>query len=232
MDGSSVLPLLEDQEVSWPDRTLFIQAHRGNEPVAFHNFMARSQRWKLLRASGFGREQPGDQPFELYDIQNDPFEQHDVARQHEDVVGAMKRSYEAWFRDVSTTRPDNYAPPRIHIGSEHENPVVLTRQDWRRLSDDSGWQPNSSGFWALRVERAGQYDVRVLWRKNKRPKSVSLEIGAWTGATSVDDADPSTVFRDITLVAGETKLLTKLRTNGKARGAYQVEVSRRDSDRR
>ena len=41
----------------------------------------------------------------------------DVAAAHPDVVARMKAEYDAWFDDVSSTRPDNYAPPRIHIGT-------------------------------------------------------------------------------------------------------------------
>ncbi len=74
-DGISLLPLLEGRQVAWPDRTLVIQSHRGDVPVRYHHFMIRDQQWKLLHASGFGRERfEGEPAFELYDMVNDPTE--------------------------------------------------------------------------------------------------------------------------------------------------------------
>ena len=61
----------------------------------------------------------------------DPYALTDLAAERADVVGDLMIRYNAWFDDVSSTRPDNYAPPRIHVGTPHENPTVLTRQDWR-----------------------------------------------------------------------------------------------------
>ncbi|UCE48039.1 MAG: arylsulfatase, partial [Phycisphaerales bacterium] len=69
LDGRSLLPLLKGQQVNWPDRTIVIQSHRGDKPVLYHHFAARTQRWKLLNASGFGNETLKDGPkFELYDM--------------------------------------------------------------------------------------------------------------------------------------------------------------------
>lgn len=72
--------------------------------------------WKLVHPTGFGRESLSGEPkLELYNMLSDPLEMNDVADQHPDVVARMKREYEAWFRDVSSTRPDNYAPHRLEL---------------------------------------------------------------------------------------------------------------------
>ncbi len=90
-DGISLLPLLEGRDVTWPDRTLVIQSHRGDVPVRYHHFMIRDQRWKLLHASGFGREQfEGDPQFELYDMANDPTESKNLVAEKPDVVAASQ----------------------------------------------------------------------------------------------------------------------------------------------
>ena len=36
----------------------------------------------------------------------------------------MRAAYDVWFADVSATR--GYGPVPIHLGTEHENPVLLT----------------------------------------------------------------------------------------------------------
>ena len=66
----------------------------------------------------------------------DPLEQKDIADEHPEVVASMLRDYDAWFRDVESTR--HFAPPRIHLGSPAEDPATLTRQDWRGEADRLG----------------------------------------------------------------------------------------------
>jgi hypothetical protein len=83
----------------------------------------------------------------------------------------MKQGYEAWFRDVAATR--GFAPPRIHLGSDKENPVVLTRQDWR--GPKAGWAPKSIGHWDTRVEKAGAYEIKVIAPKDVNEALVSFD---------------------------------------------------------
>lgn len=44
--------------------------------------------------------------FELYDMISDPQESQNLVAQHPDVVERLKQAYDAWFDDVSSTRPD------------------------------------------------------------------------------------------------------------------------------
>ena len=103
-----------------------------------------TDRWRLV----------GD---ELYDIGVDPGQSTDVAADHPALVTELKQAYDNWFDDVSATRPENYSPPRIIIDPDHENPLVLTRQDWRR-TDRQGW--GNRGYWLIRVERPTVVNVR------------------------------------------------------------------------
>jgi hypothetical protein len=42
--------------------------------------------------------------YELYDMTNDPLEQHDIAAGQPEVVERMTTQYEAWFREVTSGR--------------------------------------------------------------------------------------------------------------------------------
>jgi len=225
IDGRSILPLLQGKKIAWRDRTIYIQSHRGDVPVLYHNFAARSQRWKLLHASGFGRENfEGEPKFELYDMVADPLEQIDLAAQRPDIVNAMRQEYEEWFDEVSNTRPDNYAPSRIHIGTTHENPVVLTRQDWRHVKGRT-WAADSNGYWELYAARAGIYDIRIDFPATKTDGRVLLEVSGRKTSQAIDKGETSVKFAGISIDKGPTRLMATLTLAETTKGPWHVNIS-------
>jgi arylsulfatase/arylsulfatase A len=228
LDGRSFLPLLSEENTAWPDRYLTIQAHRGNKPVRYHNFAIRNQRWKLLHASGFGAEDFQGQPeYELFDMENDPLEMNDLAAEKPEVVSELMTAYDRWFDDVSSTRPDNYEPPRIYIGTEYENPTVLTRQDWRHTKG-TPWEKNSNGFWLLFAPEAGIYDFTVHIRNHESDGTLVLDIGGHSYRSTFKIADKEVAFKDINISAGDLMLKATLQTKSTELGAWQVQVKRTD----
>ena len=228
IDGQSLLPLLEGEEASRPDRTIFIQAHRGNEPVRYHHFAARDRQWKLLHNSGFGNQNfEGEPAFELYDLEVDPLETRNVAAERPEVVEEMRARYDAWFDDVGATRPDNYAPPRIHVGTAHENPVVLTRQDWRYEGEEGGWERNAQGHWLLQAE-AGRYDVRFRFDAEDAPGTARLDVGGAEREQELEPGAEAVTFTDVPLSPGDVRLDATLTHGDLTRGVHQVDVVRRE----
>ncbi len=240
LDGRSLLPLLEGRRGvpsgSWPDRTLFFQAHRGDAPVRYHNFAARSQAWKLVNASGFPNETlPGPPRFELFDMRADPLETRDVAAEHPDVLARLRAAYDHWFDDVGSTRPDNYAPPRIHIGTPYEDPVVLTRQDWRPLATlvTVPWGGNERseggdrGHWEVHVAQAGSYDITLRFPPQADRRVAAFTLGDVTASLPVSGGAESVRFRDVQLPAGPGRLEAAITGSGETLGPMFVEVSRR-----
>jgi arylsulfatase/arylsulfatase A len=147
--------------------------------------MLRTQRWKLLCPSGFGGTNP-QQALELYDMLADPLEQRDLAEEFPEVLLDLQRAYNAWFDDVSSTRPDNYAPPRIHLGHASAPRTVLTRQDWRIGRKDSGWTSNSRGHWEVDVVNTGPFEVAVQPLARNKPLSVRLKLTSEEGESLLD----------------------------------------------
>jgi arylsulfatase A-like enzyme len=155
-DGRNLLPLLAGGEVNWPDRTLFFQWHRGDVPERGRSFAALGPRYKLVQAAGVAPDAKWTPKLELFDIPADAFEERDLAAAKPEEVAKLKAEYEAWFADVTRRGCD---PPRIVVGSDKENPVRLSRQDWR--GPKAGWTPTSNGHWEVRFERAGRYRVTL-----------------------------------------------------------------------
>ncbi len=226
LDGRSFWPLLTGRSVEWPDRHIVIQAHRGDEPVLYHNFAIRTQDWKLLHASGFGSESfKGEPRFELYDMKNDPLETRDVSNEHPEKVAELRKAYEGWFRDVGSTRPDNYAPPRIYIGTPHENPVTLTRQDWRH-EKGRPWAGNSNGHWLLYVAESGRYDIELRFHSEDESGKAVLTVGDVVKEKSYSQDQTSLLFENISLNKGNAGLKATLTTNKAQKGPWQVDVTR------
>ncbi|MEN8193712.1 MAG: arylsulfatase [Bacteroidota bacterium] len=225
IDGRSILPLLIKRNVSWPDRNLILQAHRSNIPQLYNNFAIRNQRWKLLHANGFFQEQfTGKPKFELYDMLNDNLEMKDVATENLQIVKELKKAYETWFNDVSNTKPNNYIPLNICIGTEYENPVVLTRQDWRQI-EKSPWLKEATGFWLLHSEAEALYDIRVRFNYPHSNASVVLDIDETIYEKQISSEQSEVLFQNVTINSGDHKLSANLiENNDNKSGAWQVDV--------
>ena len=229
LDGRSLLPLLEGEGVTdWPDRDLVIQAHRGDRAVRYHHFLLRNQRWKLLNASGFGKELEEVEPsFELYDMAADPLEKNNLASSEPEVLAELVARYDAWFDDVSSTRPDNYAPPRIALGADEAPETHLTRQDWRRVSKDRGWARTSLGYWEVDVRSAGPYAIRVRFPGNSEVTSVKLRCGELEISRTCKPEDSDLLLEGLELQVGPGRMEVELASgDGTLFGAHQVIVTR------
>jgi arylsulfatase A-like enzyme len=223
LDGLSLLPLLKRDAIEWPERAIVLQSHRGDQPMRYHHFMLRRGNWKLLHASGFGREKfDGEPQFELYDLSQDPRESHNLISERPQVRRELLAAYDRWFDDVSSTRPDNYAPPRIHVGTRHENPTMLTRQDWRGGS----WAPDSIGSWKLLVAQPGIYQVRLLFDARNAAGEAELSIGDQSWKQPVAAQADACQFTEITLPEGPAQLNAIITHGPTKRGVYQVQIER------
>ncbi len=232
LDGISLLPLLTDRNVKWPDRTLYFQWAYEEKPTKYRNCAARSQRYKLVQP-GFGVPVDMQKPyapdnFELYDIQNDPYESNNIAKENQKIVRKMCRDYEAWFDDVSNERGFN--PAAIIVGSRHQNPVTLTRQEW--FGPRAGWSDDSLGHWKINIKKAGQYNVLVRTSVLENINKVKLSInGTIFEKTDINDTS-KILFRDIILDEGECLLKADLflTGHGDSIGPDYVDVELINSD--
>lgn len=211
-DGMNLMPLIlgGDAAQDWPERTLFFQWHRGNAPEAFKNSAVRTQRWKLVNGE------------ELYDMAADPGETTDLAATVPETVRQLRAAYEAWFADVSASR--GYAPVRIHLGSSHENPLTLSRQDWRNAEN---WMANKpAGFWEVHVERAGDYTVRATFAPAETQGTLCLKLGGAEREEPVASGATEAFITGLRPQPGNTRLECWLAQGKDAIGARFVTVTR------
>jgi arylsulfatase A-like enzyme len=106
VEGRSLVPLLRDQQCDWNDR-YFIN-HRGRwEPGAnpddfkWQNFAVRSQRFRLV-----GTDQ-------LFDMENDPGQKHNVIGEHPDIAREMKNAYSKFWDKARPMMVNEDVPPSL-----------------------------------------------------------------------------------------------------------------------
>lgn len=219
-DGVNLMPVLAGIAGQWPARTLFFQAHRGPEPEPFRAAAVREARYKLvLSPTAFGRRLKTP-VVELFDMHADPYEQHDLTVERPNIVARLKASYLAWLRDVGATR--GYAPPRIHLGTPHENPVILTRQDWR--GHGPGWGIN--GHWEVHVVNEGSFDLRLRFKEVGDPRSVHISLSGVTREASIAAGAAQHTFDAVTLPTGPGRLHAWIAHEDQNRGVEYVDVIR------
>lgn len=146
-DGVSLVPVLERPDVDHGSRMFVVQY--GNYP--------RTQRydgcvvwdaWRLV-----GKD-------ELYNLDEDPGQEDNIADRHPAILNEMKAYYEAWWEEVEPGI-DEFVP--LIIGSEKENPVILSCGFWEEGDVNTQWAVangaggSTGGHWHVYAKESGRY---------------------------------------------------------------------------
>lgn len=129
LDGRSLVPLLENPEAEWPDRELFVHCGRWNpgkrEAARYAKAAVRTERWRLVNNK------------ELYDIEDDPFQQTDVAQSHPEVVEQLSQSFDQWWESVQPMMVNEGLPAL----KEEEFPLNIRYRNRIKEGDLPMWAP-------------------------------------------------------------------------------------------
>jgi arylsulfatase A-like enzyme len=209
VDGRSLWPLATNSGAAWPDRTLCFQWHRGDAPTRWQSACARNQRWKLVEDR------------ELFDLEADPAESTNRIADEPAAATALRADYNRWFDDVCSTR--GFDPQRIIIGSPRENPVMLSRQDWRGARAMGG--PDALGHWELQVEQAGRYELRLILPRGPL-ESVEVRLGDWKRQVPLENGLAEARMMTGNVQAGPARLEAIVTAQGKTLGVRFAELRR------
>ncbi len=105
-EGRSLLPLFQDPQAAWQDRTLFTHVGRwkpGSDPdQAKHQSCAvRTARYRFVNNTA------------LYDIAADPKETTDLSAAHPEEVARLRAAYDAWWASVRAGIEENERPQNV-----------------------------------------------------------------------------------------------------------------------
>ena len=220
-DGRSQLPIIADPETPDEIRDLFFQFHRTSAPVPFRNIAVRRGDFKLVQPVG---RMPAEEfslalaRFELFNLAEDPFEKNDISARHPEIVEELKAAYSRWLGDVWD---GSFKPVRTQIGGEHQNPVVLTRQDWL----GGGLFDGDNGTYVLQVARSGTYRFTFhASRLLRDDRTVRIELGDTAFDRYILRSEINTRIGQIELEAGPTTLSAWINLDGERHGFERIEI--------
>ncbi len=213
LDGHSFLPLLKGYQDKMPDRKIFLQWHRGYTPQPYKHFAETGRKWKLLSNDSA--------KFKLYNLDDDPFELNDISDDRPEMVDSMKAEYLKWFEDVSSTRKNNYATPRMIIGNDAQTETILTRQEWIR---EAGKWWGTKGHWLLYADRDATYDIKIKTAQSKPGWKITLKINDMIKTGILKDS--IFTFKDTSIKKGDLTLSARVSKDNKVYPRMHVFVIR------
>jgi hypothetical protein len=197
IDGISLAAALRMEEPVLPDRLLAVNYSRMpsfDYPTPHSQSVIRRkgtavlwQRWRLLEATA------------LYNLDTDPAQEQNVIDQHPEVTNFMLEGLDSWWQEVE---PVANQIQRIIIGSDEENPMMLSACEWRDVFVDQQRQvrigERKNSYWHLQVERAGTYRFE-------------LRRWPWESRLHLTEACPATQLTDGYLEEGFALPITRAR---------------------
>lgn len=209
VDGLTLRPLLEDKDV-WPERTLF--THNPIDETNKFPGAVRTQKYRLVKeikgAGGGSKAKANDasaKDWQLYDMETDPGQEHDIAADHPDIVKDLSARYDAWFADISRDGLQRYP---LAVGHTEHNPVELHApqayydkplqfacgpgfaNDWLMNWTD----PKAKVWFEIEVSTEGDYEISLAYAAD-----AAATLRLTTGSTAISADLPSAIAKDIPL---------------------------------
>lgn len=222
IDGDSLASLLRGQGDTLGDRMLVINYSRmpgfkvkyttGNPAIPRRDGAGVLWgKWRLLENR------------ELYNVEEDPHQDHNVAAENPEVVARMRAHLEQWWEGV---KDDVMTAQRVIIGNEKENPLMLTACEWLDVFVDQQLQVRrgdlKDGVWHLIVDQPGNYALEL----RRWPRESGLRLDATTPELQVTDgsfvAGQALPIHQATLHVGDQ---SKTLMMNAARDAFTTELA-------
>lgn len=202
LDGEDLTVFLQSEEATPLNRSLFFEWQRSY-PELYRNMAVIRDGYKLMGFTG-GDAEIGE--LELYNLHKDPFEANNLVQEEPVIASLLKSELDRWHADIMSSPHINHLP-RIIIGSEHENPSVLNRNDARGLQII--WaQPDVYVSWDVTVAHKGNYSVKVNFTEALPEKGqFVLRIGSRTFTLDNKAGGSDQLeFASIPLVTGDFRI--------------------------
>ncbi len=179
LDGRSLTPLLLGRQSAWSDRFLFHYGGRARKGRQGAALSVRNQRFRLDAAG------------QLFDMNADLGQHHDVAQAHPEVVTSMQLAARQFVAELDGAIGPDTRPFPVGFSPS----TLLPARDGKTTGkiQRSGRAPNCSYFknwtqkgdkivWDVEVTQTGEYDVIVYYTCPKADLGAAFEL-SFNGAT-------------------------------------------------
>ncbi|SHM79613.1 Arylsulfatase A [Cyclobacterium lianum] len=190
IDGQSFHSLLRGEKADeFDDRPLFFYWTR-RYPELYNNIALHKGDFKLV---GNTDHDASLEAFGLFNVKEDPYEQENIVRSNKALAEELKSEMDEVIADLTQSPQLNQAQ-RMIIGSEHENPVYLNRND---ADGERGiWtQEEVFGMWKVKT-LDGRYNIRFKFIK---PLETSGKMVLETNSVIVQEQYEEVPTDEITL---------------------------------
>jgi arylsulfatase len=226
IDGQSFAGILKGEgnfETAFEKRPLFFYWTR-KLPELYNNVAIQQGPYKLVGHTGFDAK-PKD--FELFHLENDPYELENLVEQDQEKAEELKESMDQLVEEL-TASPNLKKEQQPIIGTSHENPLVLNRND---ASGQRGiWtQEEVYGYWNVQILE-GMYNIRYKFIKPlEKPGKVMLETNTQIVQSNIRDMPTDFIeFKNVSLKAYQGSVTPHFMSGGKSIFPLWVEFERID----
>ena len=209
LDGISLEPLLEGNVSDWPNRVLYMDTQRELNLIKYKNYTVMDNRWRLVNGK------------ELYDMNNDLAQKHNVIMEHPDVAEKLSLGYESWWNSImSEGVVERYA--YIKVGSDQENPVRISAHDqlngslsvWHQTHAITGGL--ASGSWKIEVTKGGTYKISLCRFPRESGLMINSVFSEAEPCAEIENIRPASVksdFKDAFLYLGPIRKKLPIEVN-------------------
>jgi len=189
-------------------------------PELYQNMSLNKGNYKLVGNTNY--DSPIER-FELFDIDNDPYEMENLIENKKELAIQMKLEMDNIYNELINSK-NIKNKPRIIIGSEFENPTYLNRND---ASGQRGiWAQNEIfGFWRIKA-LSGKYNFRFKFNNlNLTSGEMVIEVGSQVYSKKIEvDDNGYALMENIHLNEGEFDLTPFCRYERKNIFPFWVEI--------
>jgi arylsulfatase len=183
LDGKDLMPLMTGKTVNWEQRPLFFNWTR-KFPELYNNVALQRGQFKLVGHTNYNAPL---EDFELFDLKKDPYELKNIVKDNKPKAEELKSELDQIFSELIMSK-NLIDPPEISVGTKHENPVILNRNDAQ--GQRGIWaQEQIYGFWKVRIKE-GHYDIKFKFIKPLKDNGrMILETSTLIHQMNVNDPD-------------------------------------------
>jgi arylsulfatase len=202
IDGKSLMPLLQKKEIIWKDRAMVFNWARGY-PEPYRNIAVRKGKYKMV---GMCEESDAPAALELYNLEDDPFELKDISQDNPGKISELRIEFDNWYKEM--VQSPHLVPQAAIIGTKHENPTVLNRNDC--MIYGGIWEEDKNkGYWEIVMQKSGKFDFDISFRNPfSSATKLFLRIGNVQRSIEIKPGNTDFKMKGIYIPRGKFRLET------------------------